>query len=74
MSELAVGSLKGLAANSFVIDVASGSSLDLSAGAVFPAGSVLQVVSTTKTDAFSTTSSSFADVTGLAATITPSST
>jgi hypothetical protein len=33
--------------------------------------SVLQVVSTTKTDAFSTTSTSFADVTGLSATITP---
>jgi hypothetical protein len=74
MSELAVGSLKGLSANSFVIDVASGSSLDLSAGAVLPAGSVLQVVSTTKTDGFTTTSGSFVDVTGLSATITPLST
>jgi hypothetical protein len=35
---------------------------------------VLQVVSTTKTDTFSTTSTSFVDVTGLDATITPSST
>ena len=50
MSELSVGALSGLAANSYVIDVASGSSLDLSNGAVFPAGSILQVVSTTKTD------------------------
>lgn len=33
--------------------------------------SVLQVVSTTKTDAFTTTSTSFVDVTGLSATITP---
>lgn len=38
-----------------------------------PAGSVLQVVSVTKTDTFSTTSSSFVDVTGFVATITPSS-
>ena len=34
-------------------------------------GSVLQVVSTTKTDTFSTTSTSFTDVTGLSVTITP---
>jgi hypothetical protein len=40
----------------------------------FPAGSVLQVVSTTKTDTFSTVSSgSFVDVTGLSVSITPSS-
>ena len=38
-----------------------------------PAGSVLQVVSTTKTDAFSTTSNSFVDVTGLSVSITPTS-
>ena len=35
---------------------------------------VLQVVSTTKTDSFSTTSSSFVDVTGLSVSITPSAT
>lgn len=35
---------------------------------------VLQIVSTTKTDSFSTTSSSFVDVTGLSVTITPSAT
>jgi hypothetical protein len=34
-------------------------------------GKVLQVVSTTKTDTFSTTATSFVDVTGLSATITP---
>jgi len=39
-----------------------------------PAGSVLQVVSTTKTDTFSTTSASYVDVTGLSASITPSAT
>lgn len=37
-------------------------------------GKILQVVSTTKTDTFSTTSTSFVDVTGLSATITPGST
>ena len=39
-----------------------------------PVGSILQVVSTTKTDTFSSTSTSFADITGLSASITPSST
>jgi hypothetical protein len=38
------------------------------------AGSVLQVVSTTKTDTFSTSSTSYTDVTGLSVSITPSST
>ena len=38
-----------------------------------PAGSVLQVVSTTKTDTFTTTSNSFTTITGLTASITPTS-
>jgi hypothetical protein len=66
MSELVVGSLKGLSANNFEIEVASGSKI------VQP-GAILQVVSTTKTDAFSTTSNTFTPVTGLSATITPRS-
>ena len=37
-------------------------------------GKVLQVVSATKVDAFSTTSTSFVDVTGLSVSITPSAT
>jgi len=37
-------------------------------------GKVLQVVSTTKTDTFSATSTTFTDVTGLSATITPTKT
>ena len=74
MSELSLGTLSGLAANSYVIDVAAGSSLDLSAGAVLPTGSILQVVSTTKTDTFTTTTTSLTDITGLSATITPRST
>jgi len=36
-------------------------------------GSILQVVQATKTDTFSTSSTSFTDVTGLSASITPSS-
>ena len=36
-------------------------------------GKILQVVSTTKTDTFSTTSTSFADITGLTVSITPTS-
>lgn len=39
-----------------------------------PAGSVLQVVQTYKTDIFSTTSTTFVDITGLSVSITPSST
>ena len=39
-----------------------------------PAGAVLQVVSTPKTDTFSTSSTSFTDITGLSVNITPTST
>ena len=42
-------------------------------GASMASGSVIQVVSTTKTDTFVVTSNSFVDITGLTATITPSS-
>lgn len=67
MSKLAVGQLEGLASEDYKITVASGSRL-------VQAGAILQVVSTAKTDTFSTTSTSFTDVTGLSVTITPSST
>jgi len=40
----------------------------------FPAGSVIQVVSTIKTDTFSTTSGSLTDITGMSVSITPTST
>jgi len=43
-------------------------------GAVSRSGGILQVVSTTKTDTFATTSTTDVDVTGLSATITPRST
>ena len=39
--------------------------------AKLPAGSVLQVVSTTKTDTSSTTSTTYSDIAGLSASITP---
>lgn len=39
----------------------------------FPAGSIIQVVQTVKTDVFSTSSSSFVDWTGMSVTITPKS-
>ena len=38
-----------------------------------PTGAVLQVVSTVKTDTFSTSSTSFVDITGMSVTITPTS-
>jgi len=40
---------------------------------IYAPGAVLQVVSTTKTDTFSTSSTSFVDITGLQAAITPKS-
>jgi hypothetical protein len=41
--------------------------------AKLPTGSVLQVVQTVKSDTFSTSNTSFVDITGLSATITPTS-
>ncbi len=66
MSKLAVGQLEGLASEGYRISVASGS-------AFAPVGSILQVVSTTKTDKFSSSQSAGAvvDVTGLSVSITP---
>ena len=43
-------------------------------GAVSRSGGILQVVSATKTDTFTTTSTSFTDITGLSVSITPRST
>jgi hypothetical protein len=54
--------------------VTSGKLASGAARANFGAGAVLQVVSTSKTDVFSTTSASFTDITGLSVSITPSST
>jgi hypothetical protein len=54
-----------------VLDVSSGLSVPSSA---LPAGSILQVVSTTKTDTFTTNSTSFVDITGVSLSITPRAT
>jgi hypothetical protein len=51
----------------------SGTVLTSASNTGFPAGSILQVVSTTKTDTFSTASTSATDITGLSVSITPSS-
>jgi len=45
----------------------------LGAGTVMPTGSVLQVVSTFKSDTFSTSSTSMVDITGMSVSITPTS-
>lgn len=56
---------------------ASTGTIGLSGAAVtrsqLPAGSVLQVIQTIKTDTFTTTSSSYTDITGLSVNITPTS-
>ena len=63
MSELTVGQLRGLPVNNNIVTVPSGHTL-------YAPGHVIQVVQTTKTDTFTTTSG-FTPVTGLSATITP---
>lgn len=67
MSELSVGQLRGLTANSNVVTVPSGHTL-------YAPGHVLQVVSATKTDTFTTTNTTFTDIPGLSILITPKST
>lgn len=67
MSELSVGQLRGLTVNSNVITVPSGHTL-------YAPGHVLQVVSVTKTDVFTTTNTTFTDIPGLSVLITPKST
>jgi hypothetical protein len=66
MSELVVGSLKGLAANDFKIEVAPGSQI------VQP-GAILQVVQGVLDAPFTTSAGSY-QATGLSVSITPSST
>jgi hypothetical protein len=66
MSELSVGQLRGLTVNDNVITMPSGHSL-------YAPGHVVQVVSTPKTDVFTTASTTYTPITGLTASITPSS-
>jgi len=53
--------------------MANGGMLNVSSGQL-PAGSVLQVVSVTKTDIYALNSTTFTDIPGVSATITPTST
>lgn len=53
--------------------ITTGSTGQVIPKAALPTGSVLQVVQTTKTDTFSTTSGSLTDITGMSVSITPSS-
>jgi hypothetical protein len=59
--------------NTLTLPANTGTVLTSASNTGFPTGSVLQVVSTTKTDTFSTTSTSATDITGLSVSITPSS-
>ena len=70
MSRIIVDSIRNSSASSDGITLSSDGKV------AFPntsTGKILQVVQTVKTDAFTTTSSSLVDVTGMSATITPSS-
>lgn len=67
MSKLAVGSIEGLASEGYKITVPTGSK-------IVQTGGVLQVVQTVKTDAFTSTSQSYVDITGVSASITPTAT
>jgi len=62
---------------STIIDGTAGITFPVVAGSTSAvqasSGKVLQVVSTTKTDTFTTTSTSFTDITGISVSITPSS-
>jgi hypothetical protein len=66
MSELSVGQLKGLLANDNVITVPSGHT-------IYAPGSVVQVLSITKTDTTTISTTSYQDIPGLSLTITPKS-
>lgn len=66
------GGTVNLGASGTSIVIPSGATITNNGTANF--GKVLQVVSTTKTDTFTSSSTSFVDITGLSASITPSST
>ena len=71
----AIPATAGSVSDSYIVSMA-GSKLtgtQVVPKATLPTGSVLQVVSTTKTDTFSMSSTTFSDVTGLSVSITPTS-
>jgi hypothetical protein len=67
------GTTLTIGASGDTITIPSGATLS-NLGTATGFGKVLQVVSTTKTDSFSTTSATLVDITGLSATITPTNT
>jgi hypothetical protein len=69
----AIPATAGAVTNSYLLDSSITKAKMAASGAWAPTGTVLQVVSTAKTDTFSTTSTSFTDVTGLSVSITPTS-
>lgn len=71
-SKLKVNLINDAGDNNLITSDGSGS---VTLGTAFPSvGKIGQVVQTTKTDLFSTTSTSYVDVTGVSASITPSAT
>ena len=69
---LILNQIEGKSGASNIVTVPTGHKVvGVDTGSVRAPGSVLQVVTTNKTDVFSTTSASMTDVTGLSATITP---
>ena len=73
MSTLTVQNIQGSSSSSNTINVASGHKISGAAGSIIAPGQVIQVVSSTLTSTASGAGTSYAD-SGLAATITPSST
>ena len=66
MSTLKVNNLEDLGADPVAVN-------GVLVKSAFPAGTILQVVSATKTDTFTTSSTSYVDITDFSATITPTS-
>ena len=77
MSKVYVNAVEPEGATTTLTLGASGDTVALGAGALasgFGGGKILQVLQTVKTDTFTTTSTSFVDVTGLSVSITPATT
>ena len=77
MSKVYVNAVEPEGATTTLTLGASGDTVALGAGAIasgFGGGKILQVLQTVKTDTFTTTSTSFVDVTGLSVSITPATT
>tara|TARA_Y100000592_G_scaffold89074_1_gene145740 strand:+ start:201 stop:731 length:531 start_codon:yes stop_codon:yes gene_type:complete len=74
MSTIEVNKITPISGGTTVTLGNSGDTFNLASGATAGFGKIGQVVQTTKTDLFSTTSTSYVDVTGVSASITPSAT